>query len=61
MEKGPVMNTGPDKVGRGRKRLGWAVPWRRRGGTGRAVVVLIRLRVRTCELRTQRCEPRKNV
>gem|GEM_PF-5617044 len=26
-EKGPVMNIGPDRVGRGRKRLGRAVPW----------------------------------
>ena len=45
MEKGPVMNTGPDKVGRGRKRLGGAAPWR--GRDGRAVVVLIRLWART--------------
>ena len=32
MEKGPVMNTGPVGVGRGQKRLGRAVPWRRRDG-----------------------------
>ncbi len=46
MEKGPVMNTGPDRVGRGLKRLAEAVLWRGRDGSG-TVATLIRLRART--------------